>query len=92
MKFKVGDRVKFTNRGSWYNDFNGTVGTVINDKVQDSILVKFDKTTITDDFINDFNNDTGLIVIGDCDYYDLRVCSVELELVEEDSDNESNNN
>ena len=28
MKFKEGDRVRFINQGSWYDDFNGYVGTI----------------------------------------------------------------
>lgn len=89
MKFKVRDRVKFTNKGSWYDDFTGAVGTVVDDTDQDSILVEFDTSAVTNDFIKD----TGLDITEEDNYFcNLWVCSFELVLVEEDSDNESNNN
>lgn len=87
--FKKGDRVKFTNMGSWYDDFNGAVGTVIDDTDQNSIFVNFDTSAVTNDFIKDNGLD---ITEEDKDFCNLWVCSFELELIEEGSDNESNNN
>lgn len=41
--FNVGDRVKFTNHGSWYNKYNGYEGEVIKCFSDNAYKVEFDE-------------------------------------------------
>lgn len=41
--FEEGDRVKFTNKGSWEDESNGAIGTVIGTTCYGAYVVEFDE-------------------------------------------------